>query len=206
MLVKETRRLFWGKYQYKIVLVCPASPLMRGNDLDNALDRLLNFNINDNKSPIRIKTKDVLDYCIGIVKTLQQMQDYEIRVESPLLTVYTNTRSNIDLLALADLDHVKYISVPSANSNLEHNTVIMPKVDFDFKITVGRTRQNYTTFLNWADQNKKVKVTKSCRRDLTKNTSWGGTHFYVTGDNNLLLIRMMLGGVISKVEKIIKNN
>jgi hypothetical protein len=39
---------------------------------------------------------------------------------------------------------------------------------------------------------------------LGKSRSWGGTHFYITGDNNLLMAKMHLAGAISKVERIIK--
>jgi len=35
-------------------------------------------------------------------------------------------------------------------------------------------------------------------------SSWGGTHFYITGEKNLLVARMMLGEGINKVEKILK--
>jgi capsular polysaccharide biosynthesis protein len=52
--------------------------------------------------------------------------------------------------------------------------------------------------------NKKCKLTKSCIRELEKQRSWGGSHFYITGNNNLLLAKMHLGGSISKIERIIK--
>jgi hypothetical protein len=47
-------------------------------------------------------------------------------------------------------------------------------------------------------------MTKSCKTALGKNKSWGGTHFYVSGENNLLMAKMHLGGSILKIERIIK--
>jgi hypothetical protein len=81
----------------------------------------------------------------------------------------------------------------------------MTNTDFDYKVTLGKTAQENTSFIEWASANKKVKLTKSCTRDLKKTRSWGGTHFFISGDNNLLLAKMHLGGSISKVEKIIKS-
>jgi hypothetical protein len=69
---------------------------------------------------------------------------------------------------------------------------------------MGRTRQSHENFVEWASGNSKLKLTKSCADALNRNHSWGGTYFYVKGDNNLLMARMMLGGSINKVEKIIK--
>jgi hypothetical protein len=57
----------------------------------------------------------------------------------------------------------------------------------------------------WAGTNSKLKLTKSCAKALLKPRSWGGSYFYITGDNNLLMAKMHLGGCISKVERIIKD-
>ena len=59
--------------------------------------------------------------------------------------------------------------------------------------------------LKKADRNnKKCKLTKSCTSALLRPRSWGGQHFYITGDNNLLMAKMHLGSSIAKVERIIK--
>jgi hypothetical protein len=204
MLVKETRQLFKNTYQYKIVLVSSGAPLLRnGNDLDETLKIIETYDLNNNKTYIRFKSKDALDYCKSLVKCIKNLKDYEIRVESPLISFYTNNKSDLDQLARLDESMVKYISVPPKDG-IVSGTVIMPKIDYEFKVTMGKTRQEHTDFILWAEKDNRVKLTKSCRRDLTKITSWGGTHFYINGEKNLLVARMMLGGSIGKVEKIVK--
>ena len=76
---------------------------------------------------------------------------------------------------------------------------------YEFRVTMGKTVQPNIAFIEWADTNKKCKLTKSCIRDLEKQRSWGGTHFYITGDNNLLMAKMHLGGAIAKIERIVKS-
>jgi hypothetical protein len=204
MLVKETRQLFKNTYQYKIVLVSSGAPLLRnGNDLDETLKIIETYDLNNNKTYIRFKSKDALDYCKSLVKCIKNLKDYEIRVESPLISFYTNNKSDLDQLARLDESMVKYISVPPKDG-IVSGTVIMPKIDYEFKVTMGKTRREHTDFILWAEKDTRVKLTKSCRRDLTKITSWGGTHFYINGEKNLLVARMMLGGSIGKVEKIVK--
>jgi len=205
MLVKKTKRLFHGKYQYKAVLVVPAASWFRGCNLEYALEKLSGFSFTDKKTfDNKLKTPEDKTFCVKLAKELSKLENFEIRVESPLLSFYTNNKADVDKLVNLDVDRVKYTSVPEDTASLVENTVILPKVPFDYRVTIGRTRQSHESFVEWSAGNSKVKLTKSCSIALMRNHSWGGTYFYVKGDNILLMARMMLGGSINKVEKIIK--
>jgi hypothetical protein len=171
------------------------------------LDELKNICFSKDKPRYNnhIKSKDDLDYAIGLASELAKMSDYDLRVEAPWISIYTNTESDINNLVNLDSDHVKYISKPDPNTNLASGTIVMPKMAFDYRITLGKTTQPNLAFVGWAKSSKKCKLTKSCVRDLEKPRSWGGTHFYINGDNNLLMAKMHLGGSIAKVERIVKN-
>jgi hypothetical protein len=209
MLYKTTRRLFRGVYQYKIVLVCAGAQLFRNANMDDALDQLKKIDLSANTSQVSwrtsyIRTQDDLDYAFELQSLLSQLKDIDVRIESPWVTIYANSKSDIDELANLDTTKVKYISVPPDSTALDTDTVIMPKMDFDYRVTLGKTTQPNPAFVSWAESNKNCKLTKSCIRDLGKTRSWGGTHFYITGKNNLLMAKMHLAGAISKVERIIK--
>jgi hypothetical protein len=143
-------------------------------------------------------------YGIDVAKLLINQKDLDIRVENPWISIYTNDRKLINQLAKINESHVKYIAEPDVNTQLAEGTVVMPKMDYDYRITMGKTVQPNYSFIEWAEKSPKCKLTKSCIRDLQKPRSWGGTHFYITGDNNLLLAKMHLGGSVSKVERIVK--
>ena len=202
---KVTKRLFNGTYQYKIVLVCAGASLFRSGDMDATLAQLIKIDLNkSNDQWMRsIKTRDELEYCIALQAQLKKLKNIDVRVESPWISIYSNSKSDIDAIANVNIENVKYISAPSSNS-LEHGTILLPKIDFEFKVTLGKTSTEHSAFICWAEANNKVKLTKTCKRDLTKDRSWGGTYFYITGDKNLLLAKMHLGGSINKVERIIK--
>jgi hypothetical protein len=207
MLYKTTKKLFRNTYQYKIVLVCAGAHYFRSNNSSEILNNLSKIDITAKKANYRstfIKTQEELDYAFKLHTALDKIKDIELRVESPWISIYSNSKKDIDTLAKIDADNVKYICVPPKNSPLTNDTVIMPKMDFDYRVTLGKTIQENTAFIAWANANKKCKLTKSCIRDLGKSHSWGGTHFYISGDNNLLMAKMHLGGAISKVERIIK--
>ena len=180
---------------------------MRGGDFDGASKELELWTPGDKTNwnwQSRIKTHDEYEYCKALTKDLKKLKDFEIRIEQPNVNVYTNNEKDVTFLEKKYSDNIKYISKPLKDSVLEEGVIVMPKMDYGYKITMGATRQEYSAFVDWAATNAKVKLTKSCIRDLTKSRSWGGTHFYITGDNNLLMAKMHLGSSISKVQRIVK--
>jgi len=212
MEYKTTRKLFRGTYQYKIVLVCAGASWFRNRDMDRIFEELKLVDLNQNQKKTSswrvsglIKTQDELDYTFNLASTLMAFTQYELRVESPWITIYSNNKKHIDKLIALDSTKVKYVSQPNPNVSLAQDTIVMPKMAYEFRVTMGKTVQPNPAFVEWADTNKKCKLTKSCIRDLGKPRSWGGTHFYITGDNNLLMAKMHLGGAIAKIERIVKS-
>ena len=195
-----------GIYQYKIVLVCSNAHFFRNSDWQHCLHMLQKSSITPGvrQGSLSFKSVEDKDYALSLYKVLSVSVDLNVRIENPWITVYTNDKSRIDDLAKLDSNRVKYVCLPPANVSLSSDTVIMPKMNYDFRVTLGKTTQEHSVFIAWAMCNKKLKLTKSCIAALTRNRSWGGTHFYVTGDNNLLMSKMHLGGSISKVSRIIK--
>lgn len=202
VLIKETVSLFANKYKYKIVLVCPVAGWFRGNKLDFVLEKL-----NEGVFPpwVKIKTQADVDYCFALQQLMTTLSDYELRIESPRINFYTNTSANIEKLAALDEDRIKFICLPNKTSpNLEENTVIVKTLDYNYKIHLSATKQDYQSFLNWCDGNDKLRLPARVKKDLGRRNSWGGGYFYVKDDKTLTMVRMFLGAVISKVETVIK--
>jgi len=207
MLTKITNRLFNNKYQYKVVLVCGGASYFRDKDFDQIRQRLALFKFEEHYyKNAGIKNQEELDWTFKLLVTLQNLTDYSIRVEQPFISIYTNTKKDVDKLINLEPSKVKYISVPPSNNTLIENTIISSKIDFDYRITLGKTTREHSAFVNWASNNTKLRLTKSCIKELHKNRSWGGTYFYITGDNNLLMARMHLGEAINRVDRIVKTN
>jgi hypothetical protein len=151
-----------------------------------------------------IKTQDDLDYAFQLQAAIKKMDDLELRVENPWISFYTNSKKNVDKLTKIDETRVKYISVP--DGIVESGTIILPKVDFEFKVTLGRTYKEHSAFVDWAEANPKVQLTKSCIKEMLRDQgSYGGAYFYITGEKNLLMAKMHLGGSINKLERIVKS-
>lgn len=207
---KTTNRLFKGQYQYKVVLIVPGSSVFRSGNMDATLKQLQKIDLTKSSDLLfyrsNIKTKEDLDYAFKLQSCLKQIEDdVKVRVESPWISIYTNNKKCVNILTKIDESRVKYVSQPSVEGSIASGTVILPKIDFEYRVTLGKTNKENSAFVEWAQAHPKVKLTKSCIRDLEKEQSWGGSYFYITGEKNLLVAKMHLGGSINKIEKIVKS-
>jgi len=167
MEYKTTRKLFRGTYQYKIVLVCAGASWFRNRDMDKIFEELKLVDLNQNQKKSSswrvsglIKTQDELDYTFNLASKLLAFTQYELRVENPWITIYSNNKKDIDNLVALDPNKVKYVSRPDPNVNLAQDTIVMPKMAYEFRVTMGKTVQPNLAFVEWADSNKKCKLTK----------------------------------------------
>ena len=207
--IKETTTLFSGKYNYKIVLVCPGASLFRGKNYgftQSKLDEVTPHHFSDKWA--RIRNQDDLNYSYKVLYYLRKFNDteYDTRVESPLISVYTNNKTYIEQLAAIDDNRVKILCLPSKNiQKLDPGKVVVKTLDFDYKVYLSTIKnKDNSSFLNWIKDNNKVRVTKRCIKDLSQSVSWGGSYFYVKDAKTLTMVKMFLGSDISRIEQVIK--
>ncbi len=201
---KHTTKLFNNKYKFKIVLKTKAAGWFRGGNLENVKEKL----ISPDKSVWAPKiTKEDRDYVSSLITAMGQLVDYDLRVESPLISFYTNTEKNIEKLAKVNPSLVKYVSFPRARSEslLDEHKIISKTINYDYRVTMGRTRQNYSNFLNWCTGKElKIKLPKRAKTHLAKEHSWGGYYFYVSDEKTLTMVKIFVGSAIHSVETVVK--
>lgn len=204
--IKQTTKRFNNKYKYKIVLVSKAAGWFRGGDFERVAEGLQSQS-DANASPWSIKlTADEQHYTLSLLTTFKKLTDYEIRVESPFISFYTNTAGNIEKIAKLDSERVKYVSLPvdGTEAILDQGKIIVKNLDFGYKVTMGRTRQNFSNFVEWCEGKDKIRMPARARADLSKNSCWGGSHFYVKDEKTLTMVKMFVGGFIHSVESVTK--
>jgi len=207
ILIKDTLSLFSNKYKYKVVLLCPLASWFRGNELTNVAERIEDLkNRGVHPQWTKLKLPDDIAFTKQILKTLESFgQNYDLRIEQPFINFYTNEPSYVEKFANISPERVKYVSMPNKNNpDLVAKSVIVKKLDFDYKIFMGRTRKNYADFVAWSEGNKKVKLTPTVKKHLLRDRSWGGSYFYVKGEQTLTLVKLFLGSDIAKIDNVIK--
>lgn len=204
--LKKTTRLFNNKYKYKIVILTKCASWFRGNNLDHVKERL---NVSNSEKKLlweeKITSTDKI-FASKLCLTLSSLNDYLLRVESPLISIYSNDPKDIEKIAKIDAGQIKYVSYPdpSTEAALDDHKIITKNITHEFKVTMGRTRQSHTNFVEWCKDKEKVKLTKRAKSQLSKNNSWGGYYFYVQDEKTLIMVKMFVGGSIQAVEHCIK--
>ena len=203
---KQTTKLFNGKYKYKIVLVTKTASWFRGANLEHVKAMTAVQDMSTHAHWARSIATTEIEYAVKLTSAMQKMTDFIVRIESPYINFYTNNKADIEKLAKVDSDSVKYVSVPAPGSeaNLEDKKIIVKNLDYDYRVTMGRTKQNYNNFLQWCSGKDKVKLTKRALSQLSKEHSWGGYYFYVKDEKSLTMVKMFLSSNIQNVERCVK--
>jgi hypothetical protein len=188
------------------VLVSKAAGWFRGCDFEHVDEKLVNQPVE--KDPWVTKlTQDEIYFTAKLCELFKKLTDYEIRVENPFISFYTNNTTDVEKIAKIDSGRVKYVSLPKAGTEavLDNHNVIVKNLDFDYKVTMGRTRQNFSEFVAWCEDKDKIRMPKRAKRDLCKSACWGGSHFYVKDEKMLTMVKMFVGGYIHTVESVVKS-
>ena len=204
---KNTTRLFNNKYKYKIVLRLKTASWFRGADLDNVRENISQQDAERKPTWVKQLTKDDYSEALSVYTTLKKFTDYQIRVESPLISFYTNDQTQIEKLGKLNPSIEKYVSLPAdgTESVLDEHKVIVKNIDYAYKVTMGRTKQDFSNFVPWCEGKDKIRMPKRAKKDLSKNSCWGGSHFYVKDDKTLTMVKMFVGSCIHSVESVVKS-
>lgn len=199
--VVHSDKLFRGKYKYKLVVSSGLAGWFRGGNIQKVFSLLEHGDYYS-----RNTTASEKNYAGKLSNLLDSFEDWHIRVETPNISIYLNNVANLESLIKTSSTRVKYVSIPdpASESKLLNGNILVKKLDFDYKVTVGATNQNYISFVNWCKNNPKIRLPKRAAKDLCKDWSPGGGYFYVKDDKSLTMVKMFLGRTITKVENVVR--
>ncbi len=199
--VEHTNKLFQGKFKYKAVISSGLAGWFRGGNLSRTL-----VLIESDGFYSRNATNAEKQYAKKLLNYLKNIENWQVRVETPYISLYFNEIVDLESVVKFSRNRIKYVAIPDPNTecNLTNQTVIVKKLDFDYKVFVGATNQNYLSFVTWCNNNNKIKLPKRAARDLSKDYSPGGGYFYVKDDKSLTMVKMFLGRTITRVENVIR--
>jgi len=200
--IKHSAKLFRGKYKYKVVFTSGVAGWFREGDAE----RLLNHYLNDDYYYARKSSPSDKQHAKKLAELLSTIETWAVRVESPFVSLYLNTENDLEKIIRACKNRVKYVEIPDPKSQdlLTEGTVLVKKLNYGFKVSLGASNQNYSSFVQWCENNPKIRMPKRAKRDLCRDGNTGGGFFYVKDDKSLTLVKMFLGRTITKVETVVQ--
>lgn len=199
--VEYTDRLFQGKFRYKIVISSGLAGWFRGGKLSKIKLLLENGDYYARNATIAEKK-----FVKKLVTILEIFDDWQVRVETPCISLYLNDLINLETIVKASSQRIKYVSIPdpASENKLVNQTILVKKLDYDYRVTVGSSNQCYLSFVQWCENNPKIRLPKRAKKDLSRDSNPGGGYFYVKDDKSLTLVKMFLGRTITKVENVVR--
>ena len=206
----NTPKLFYKLYPYKIQWYSHFASYFRGDDLAYCREVLDQHHrqLKNNKVITIVKWRETVKIPITefykaqkVYQTLCRQSNYKIRVEHPMLTIYSTDRRWLYNLA-KDIDADEWWE-PSVD--LQPDVLIMgPKMaGWEFKITLGGNVP--AGCYDWAEANlDKLKIGNKLRRFINNRQRYlSGYYFYVRSEKMLSLATIVLGGGIQRIDKIV---
>jgi hypothetical protein len=201
--VKYSTKLFQNKYKFKVVFTSGVAGWFRGSD---AIKIQHMYENSDQYYYSRQATAGEKNHANKLSKVLESIENWQARVETPFVTIYVDTETDLEIVVKNCKNKIKYVEIPDpkTESKLTEGTVLVKNLDFGFKVTVGSSNQCYINFVQWSENNAKIRLPKRAARDLSKDYNPGGGFFYVKDDKTLTMVKMFLGRTITKVETVVQ--
>ena len=213
MIKKQTNKLFWDKYAYKLGVYNSGTHIFRNKRLDNArviIDQLqrkssqgmhLTFKMHRwSQKEQEIRSEDFDDLKI-LVNAFQDDVDFMLRCEGSRLGIYSN---DIDWLKKISrkINDVPWLWEPTVK-NLEKNTIYLDKPsDYDYKINLNGTADK--NFADYCLKNiTKVKAGDRLIKDLQQGRDLKGKYLYVKDEKILTIVRLFLHNNIMRIDRLV---
>lgn len=222
LLLRETKKLHYGKYLYKLKIYNQLAGIFRTELQRNGKLNFARTKLQEYLSRVKkgetvtktrwrtekiIRTEDILDANL-IYLQLKNSKEYIVRCEYNTLIIYTNDRKL--LLDIANKSKISMLELwepdPSTIAFLQdQSNVILSDVPvyFPYKVTFGRKRPD-SSLSTWIEKNRdKVQAGPIFMENLQKNNSIQGQYLYARDEHIVFLLQMLAGDNIVRIDKLI---
>lgn len=227
--VIDTKKKFFNKYLYKIVFNIPAGRIIQSKSRNMTIEeelevrrkrleaRTTGYSYNYDwwaQNKLRLLNGvnvEHLKYIKGIVNQYKGQIKY--RVEEPTVTLYSEDESLLYTISLAIPEALSELHKPAnehAINTLNRGEIIIKKpTEYTYKVifrennVVHETRdQIYNYLVSLGDT---VKMTKSCRHNLTIRNFWfTQTYFYTKDESVIVFLNLIAPGTVAGIYKLVK--
>lgn len=229
MKLRETKKLHYNKYLYKLKLpnVCATffrTEFQKDGHLNYARQRLdiLNQHYNRTESIILVPYNGLSDNydripvehyydAIDIYRHLKNKKNYIVRCEWHSLIIYSNDRKF--LISLANKLRHRFIEFwePAPESlkllSAEESIIIVnspPK--YEYKVTLGLGKGS-SSLASWIDANPKLgKIGEIAKAECYRSGWVKGYYFFVRDTKALLIAQMLVGDNIQRIDRLVYRN
>lgn len=207
MKQQVTKKLFYDQYLYRIQLRVNKASIWRGGDINYVLNQIFLYNNPTKKHEYGFNyisncTPQDIEKHTKLYQTLYELEDYKIRVETSIISIYSNTKDTIEKIKKEMQKEVISICEPKSEQHKKllssRPNIVFSKVDFKYKLTLGRINKDSVNFTDWAKNNKKVQLPR-----VDDGKIYRGCNILIKDDKTLMMVKMYLGSSIQRIDEIL---
>lgn len=185
MKAQKIKRLFYGKWKFKVTVKIPEITKLRRYDTDT---------IKSSKG-----SSDLKEFVLFLDK---QTCEYAKRIEGKFIDVYTNDRIFYNSMIAKYKEQIRHCFEPDENSEnlfVGKRTVVVRKFPHDqyqYKVYLQphniKNIEDKHKFLDFLDnQGQKVKITETVKKWFIRTDwNWDRRYIYVQDEPTLLMLKM----------------
>ena len=209
---KETKKLFYNQYLYKAALHNPLATIFRDKNFTYARQQLdilqlkyesgKKLQLNQHRKSVSVEQFVAAKFLLA---ELDNRNDYQIRIECPRMSIYSNDKKWLKYLMSKPLKFFEFYCPDQKYIHLlQKNTILVNDVNFKYKYKVTLNNKVDPNFYNWLVNNpSKVKVGETCLEGIKKGQYVRGFYLYITDEKILTLVNLMIGSQIARIDNIV---
>ena len=214
----KSTKLFYDAYLYKLQVRTTISNVFRPNHNKEIFrDRLDEYIAasGPSKQDVNVTRYKMVSYeslsdATHIMNVLLGSdEEFKVRCESYSLIIYTNDLSLLERIAdgVSEYSRCKIWRplIGSEDYLLSNKSIIVTDKDivYEYKLYL-KNGSNTSTLVNWIRKNPdKAKIGEHTLNSLENNYYVTGNYFYVKDSKVLIMVEMVAGKLISKIEKFV---
>lgn len=214
----KSTKLFYDAYLYKLQVRTTISNVFRPDHnkeihrhrLDEYISASGPTKQDVNVSRYKIVTYDaIMDSNHIMDELLNSTEDFKVRCESYSLIIYTNDISLLERIACGVGEYSRCkIWKPLVGSEeflLSNKSMVITDKDIEYEYRLYlKNGSNPGPLVNWIKNNPdKAKIGDHTLNSLENNYYVNGNYFYVKDSKVLIMVEMIAGKTISKIEKFV---
>lgn len=207
MKIRETKKLFFNEYPYKLGVLNPLAFIFREKKFRYAREELSRLEVlYEMNKPLTVGTFRKKEYsvktffeCKWLYKELTLRNDYKIRIEHPFVQLYSHDKDWLQYIGQNVEDPIDFYEPPVL---LSKNTILVEKpTEYQFRITLNSKPD--PSLAQWIQKNPKLAKAGPVFLEEVANKGYSkGLYFYVRDEKVLNIVGLMLG-TVGRIDKIV---
>jgi hypothetical protein len=210
---KPTKKLFYGKWLYKVSYALPGASFVRHKAFDDLEEKINNIkSLSHYHKKVSDNRKELLTLT-GFLKTLTS-DSYDMRTETDIIDVYTNQETIFNTLVNTLSNNIRYAQKPddpTGQALSDKKTILVkkyPQGRFKMRVYLKPHKMEDSDeklrYLSWIKGMSGISISEAVERWFYDTKwNWDRRYVLVDDDKTLLLLRLKNSNVVGTVYNLV---